>query len=316
MRRTFLPVTVAVLALAALALESPRAAAARPVHVYEVTVRGVDTQAAAGEAMRQALVRATGRADAATDPALSTLVANAARYVRSVRPLTGGVLQVTLDGDAVEREILASGHSVWDPSRPFTIVVLSPQVSGAAADSVRRTLDELGEARGLPVSLVPMAQSDATGAEVSNETLLQNAQRLGGDALLIGHSDSAGTSWQWTLLTGFATESWNGSFEAGVNGAVDAFVRVQGAAPASSEGDAVVEVMGITTLSDYAAVERIFSVLPGIKSSGLEEANGASATYRLVIRGGADAVRRALTESTRLTAVGASGGHLLYQLHP
>jgi len=56
--------------------------AGRPVRVYEVDVEG-QTPAALQEAMRQALVRATGRRESADDPALASLVSDAPRYVKT-----------------------------------------------------------------------------------------------------------------------------------------------------------------------------------------------------------------------------------------
>jgi uncharacterized protein len=292
--------------------------AGRPVRVYEATVRTQDAGAAAQEAMRQVLVRATGRRDAAGDPLFGPLVSNAGRYVVSSRGLSDGSTLVVFDGAAIERDITASGRSVWDSERPFTIIVLNPPLSGAAADSARRALEEAAETRGLPVSLVPMGLNDANGAELSNGAILQNVQRLGGDAALVGRADTGASSaqWHWTLLTGFSTESWTGGFDAGVNGAADALARVQGSALPMPEAEALVQITGVATLTDYASVERILSELPGTRRSGLQEAQGTTATFRVLIRGGAEAVERALAGSSRFTRTGIANGRLIYQYRP
>ncbi len=292
--------------------------AARPVRVYEATVRTPDAAAAAQEAMRQVLVRATGRRDAAGDPVFAPFIANAGRYVQSSRGLPDGSTSVVFDGAAIERDITASGRSVWDSERPFTIVVLNPPLTGAAADSARRSLEESAEGRGLPVSLVPMALTDANGSDLSNDAVLQNAQHLGGDAALVGRADTGASSaqWHWTLLTGFSSESWTGGFDAGVNGAADALARVQGSALPMPEAEALLEVTGVGTLNDYASVERILSELPGVRRSGLQEAEGTTATFRVLIRGGAEAVERALSASNRFTRTGVANGRLMYQYRP
>jgi hypothetical protein len=307
------PALLCLLAITGLALP---AWAGRPVRVYEASVRGADTTAAAQEAMRQVLVRATGRRDAGSDPALSGLVANAARYVRSSRT-TDGVTQIGFDGAAIERDVAAAGGSVWDAVRPFTIVVLNPPLSGPAADSARRTLEEVGETRGLPVALLPMSIADPSGNELTNDALLQSAQRLGGDAVLLGRTEGSAPNgiWQWTLVTDYARENWTGPFDAGVNGAADALARVQGATQQLTEADALVEVSGVATLADYAAVERTLSGLPGVRRAGLEETAGTTATFRVLIRGGADAVLHALANSPRLTQTGSANARLTYQLH-
>ena len=59
--------------------------AARAVRVYEVDVSGQSTTALQ-DAMRQALVRATGRRESANDPALASLIEDAPKYVKSYSP--------------------------------------------------------------------------------------------------------------------------------------------------------------------------------------------------------------------------------------
>src|SRR2546421_5107350 len=56
--------------------------AGRPVRVYKVDVEG-QSGPALQDAMRQALVRATGRRESADDPALASVVADATRYVKN-----------------------------------------------------------------------------------------------------------------------------------------------------------------------------------------------------------------------------------------
>ncbi len=305
-------------ALLAFAAAGPAALGARPVPVYEVSVRGTDPVTVYPDAMREALVRATGRRDAATDPALAGLVTDAARYVRSSRANADGTIQVTFDGQAIERQIVAAGRSVWDAQRPFTIVVLSPPPTGAADDAALQSLEEIAEGRGLPVTLVPMAVTDSDGHPLTGDALLTDAQRLGGDAVLLGRADPAAPagSWQWTLVTAFSTESWNGTLDDGINGAADALARVQGSSLPLVEENAAVEVSGIATLADYAAVERMLADLPGVRHSGLEQADGATATFDVLIRGGPEAIERALSGSKRLQRVGSADAPLTYQYHP
>ncbi len=308
----------AIYGLLALGGSVPPALAGRPVQVYEVSVHGTDPAAAYPEAMREVLVRATGRRDASTDPALAALVTDAARYVRASHVAEDGSVQVTFDGPAIERQIIAAGGSVWDADRPFTIVVLSPPPTGAADDAALQSLEEIAEGRGLPVTLVPMAVTDSDGHPLSSDALLTNAQRLGGDAVLLGRADPTvpAGSWQWTLLTGFSTQSWNGTLEDGINGAADALARVQGSSLPLVEENATVEVTGVTTLSDYAAVERMLDDLPGVHRSGLEQADGPTVTFSVLIRGGPQAIERALASSQRLQRVGTAEQPLTYQFRP
>jgi len=301
--------------LACIAIGWAQAFAARPVRVYEVTVHASDPGPWAQQAMREVLVRATGRADAATDPALAPLIADAGRYVSGSQSLADGSTLVTFDGPAVERQIIAAGRAVWDPQRPFTLVVLSPPPTGAAGDDLRRSLELIAERRGLPATLVPMALVDASGGALTNDALLTSAQRLGADDVLLGRTDPAAPSgeWQWTLLTGLSTESWTGTFEAGIEGAADALARVQSTSLPLGDQDALVQVSGVSTLTDYASVERLLDSLPGVRRSGLEAADGATVTFRVLIRGGAQAVEHALATSPHFTHPGMADTRLTYQ---
>ena len=292
--------------------------AERTVRLYEVDVKGEPSVAALQEAMRHTLVRATGRRDAADDPALARLVADPSRYVQSYRAQSPGVTQVVFDGTAIERDIVAAGFGVWEPERPFTIVVLSPQPAGSAGDAARIALEEAAALRGLPISLVPIALTDDMGNELDREALLQAVRRFGGDAVLVGRGDSAALhgQWQWTLHTDYSSESWTGSLEEGVHGAADAFARVQGASLALAEMETVIEVRGVQSLTDYAAVGRLLNTLPGVRKATLIEADGASLTFGVQVHGGAEAIESALDSSVQLVRAGVANARLIYEYRP
>jgi hypothetical protein len=314
--------------LAFVAALAPTTWAGRPVPIFEATVRGGDQAAAVEDAMREVLVRATGRKDAGSDPAFAPLVMHAAQYVRATRPAGDGLLAVSFDDAAVARDIVAAGRGIWDADRPFTLVVLSPAPTGAADDETRRELEQAAERRGLPVSLVPMPVSDQSGNLHTADVLLTDARRLGGDAVLLGRSDASAPNgtWQWTLITGLTTRGWDGPLDAGIDGAADALASVGGSALPLADGEAVVRVSGVGTLADYAAVERTLGELPGLRRSGIEETDGATATFRVLIRGGAQAIEHALAGSQHFTRLegaispepggGEAPAPLAYEYHP
>src|SRR6266404_3726416 len=125
--------------------------AGRPVRVYEVDVEG-QSGAAVQDAMRQALVRATGRRESADDPALAGVLAEATRYVKSYAVGPRGESRVVFDGAAVEQAITAAGRSIWDRERPFTIVVLFPPRNRAAEDAARAELEGAAAMAPLPTA--------------------------------------------------------------------------------------------------------------------------------------------------------------------
>jgi hypothetical protein len=293
------------------------AGAARAVRVYEVDVSGQSTSALQ-DAMRQALVRATGRRESANDPALASLVEDAPKYVKSYSPGPRGEMQVIFDRAAVERSIAAAGRSVWDPERPFTLVVLYPAPPRAEGDAARAALEQAAASRGLLISMIPLPIADANGNDLGREALLATARRYGGDEVLIGRADAgaANGQWQWTLYTSFSSESWNGPLTAGIDGTVDLLAPPQGASLAQTEAKVLLEVGGVGNLTDYANVLRMLEAVPGVRGANVAQVSGSTVTFDITARGGSDALDRALAGSARLVRSGAGNARLLYQYHP
>jgi len=292
--------------------------AGRPVRVYEVDLKGGQTPAALQDAMRDALVRATGRRESANDPAFASLIASASMYVKAYASGPRGEAQVVFDSAAVERAIAAVGRSVWERDRPFTLVVLLPTPPRAVEDVARASLEQVAVERGLPISIVPLAVTDASGNELGRDAVMQVAQRYGGDAVLLGRGDPsiAGTPLQWTLYTNYASQSWTGPLEAGIDGTVDDLAPVQGGSLADSEATAVVEIDGLNTLNDYAAAERLLEGIPGTRHAGVIEAHGSSASFTVTVRGGVEAIDHALTGSGKFVRAGASDSPPVFQYRP
>ncbi len=268
--------------------------------------------------MRVALVRATGRREAALDPVFASLIGGASTYVKAYASGPHGESQVVFDSTAVERAIAAAGRAVWERERPFTLVVLSPAPARPVEDAARSSLEQVAMERGLPITLVPLAVTDANGAELGRDALLQVAQRYGGDAVLVGRGDPsvAGAPLQWTLYTDFASESWTGPLAAGIDGAVDDLAPAQGGSLAQTEADAIVQIDGLTSLSDYAVVERMLEGMPGARRANIVEASGSSAAFNVTVRGGAEAIDRALSGSGRFVRSAASGSRPVFQYRP
>jgi len=288
---------------------------ARPVRVYEVDI-AERSGAALQDAMRQALVRATGRREAADDPALGAIVTNASRYVQSYTTGPRGESQVVFDAAAVQQAISAAGRSVWDADRPFTLIVLDPPRNRAQAEAARAELERAAAARGLPVSLIPMALADSAGKPLAPEALLESAQRYGADALLVGRGEGAADApLQWTLYARAASESWSGPLAAGIDHTVDQLVPPAGASQLA-ESDARVEIDNVRSLTDYAMVTRLLQATPGVRRASLVGADPARVQFLVTVRGGAAGLEQALTGQTHLTHSGSADGRTLLHYQP
>ena len=289
----------------------------RPVRVYEVDLEA-QSATAVQNAMRQALVRATGRRESADDPALAGVIADAARYVKSYASGPRGESQVVFDAAAVGRAIDTAGRSVWERDRPFTLVVLYPPPGRSDADAARVELERTATERGLPISVIPLTVVDGGGNALGAEALLQSAQRYGADEVLVGRADAAGLAagqLQWTLYTRAQSESWSGPLRAGIDHTVDLLAPPPGAA-GQPEAAARVRIEGVAGLAGYAAVERLLQSIPGVRRADVAEADAGSVTFEVDMRGGSAALERELSGSTHLVRSGSGIAPLVYRYQP
>ncbi len=110
--------------------------------------------------------------------------------------------------------------------------------------------------------------------------------------------------------------NWAGPLSAGIDGAVDNFAPVQGGSLEQTETQAVVQIDGLNSLSDFAEAQRMLESMPGTRRASVVEASGSTASFDVTVRGGVDAIDRALTGSGRFARSGASGGRPVFQYRP
>jgi hypothetical protein len=302
-----------------------RALALRQVRVYEVNVSSqADAAAQAQSGLRQVLVRATGARDAANDPALANLLAQAQQYVIATRPAaSGGATTLVFDAAALERDITAAGRSTWASERPLLLVVLTGGPASGAFETRRQVegaLDAVANRRGQPIRVArPEALNLPLTGDIAPDAALAAAQRMGADAVVVGYGDAVpnGGAWRWNLTATGVSESWNGALDEGVNGAADVFSRSAQAFAAMPESTILVEVEGVPTLKDYARVTDALSSAGGVRSVLLAEAAGTRATYTVITRGGADALQNTLINNPSFERIDPkSGGTIAFRFHP
>jgi hypothetical protein len=321
--RTFI---VSLIAVALLGI-GQRAAATRPVRVYEATVSSqTDAAVQAQAALRQVLVRATGARDAANDPALAGILAQAQQYVLGTRPAgSSGNSQVLMfDGGTLERDIIAAGRSVWLSERPVLLVVLTGGPASGAFETRRQVegaLDAAASRRGQPISVArPEALGLPSSGDIPADAALAAGQRVrGADAALVGYGDAVpgGGPWRWTLNGAGISETWNGTLEEGIHGSADILARNSAAYAALPELAILVEVEGVPSLKEYARAAELLGAANGVRSVQLSEAAGSRATFTVMTRGGADVLSAGLAGNAHLEAADPrAGGMLAYRYRP
>ena len=291
--------------------------------IYQATVPAASRSDAAHPAafqaaMKAVLVRVTGRRTAGEDPALAPLVSNAGRYVQQYRDTSDNQLVVNFDGAAIERWLTQNGQPLWGRERPATVVLLGVQtgpqagsiVTSADTSELKSAIDGAAAARGIPLlwpSPADVQRNQLDYAALTSKdaaALADVAHHLGGDGVLIGHANgaTAGSSVRWSMLFQDRSSEFSGPLE-GVNRIADTYAGIFAASGALAPID--IEVTGVDTLRDYAALQSYLESLTFIAHVGVEELAGDSVKFRLTTRGGPDSLQHALALNDRLTALPA-----------
>jgi uncharacterized protein len=315
---------VALIVLPLSILGAMPAHATRQVRVYEANVSSqTDASVQAQAALRAVLVRATGSRDAANDPALANVLAQAQQYVIGTRPATGGAITLFFDGAALERDITAAGRTVWGVERPLVLIVLTGGPASGAFESRRQvesTMDSAGNRRGQPINVVrPEIVGLPTVGDIAPDVALAAAQRARADAVLVGYGDAVpnGGPWRWVLTAPGVSESWSGTLEEGVHGAADAFARNAAVFATMPELAILVEIEGVPSLKEYTGAADVLGAAAGVRSVQLAEAAGNRATFSVVMRGGLDALLGTLEANPRLERTDPkAGASLAFRLLP
>ncbi len=281
--------------------------AARGVRVYDVAVDS-SGPAAFGDAMRIALVRATGQRDADGDPALQSLVNDARRYAQVVRPASGGGTQISFDGAAVDRAVIAAGKSLWPRERPVVWVMVDGGAAAPAVDS--KDLQAIADMRGLPVILQVGSSPGSVG---SRDVALAAARRVGADYALLASAAGGGRYelrlWVPEALDSrLSTSSWSADLATGIHGVADVLAGSSIGLAVQPELETELSITGVTSLRDYADVSRSLTAMQGVKSLQLLEIGNGNAVFRLMVRGGDDTLQAALTSEGRFNPTGRDRG--------
>jgi len=276
--------------------------------LYGAVVSGTDGQQAAQDAMRQVLVRLTGERDAAADPALAALIADARRYVQLQRTTTAGATQVLFDASALRDAISAAGRSVWGPDRPLVWVLLPQQQEAGAADALRARLAAAAQARGLPIVI---AQADAADTGTAP---LAAARRAGAAAALIAQPLPADpASQQWTLVASSSDMHWTGGPEVAIDGATDTLMQAARTLDRAPEANFDCRISGVADLPSFASVLSALRTAPEVTEVMVRAVDADSLLLQLKARGDQAELDRALAND-RLRAVASNArGELDYR---
>ncbi len=298
--------------------------------LYSVTVPYTgENESAFREAMRDVLVRVTGRRDAPALENLAPLVAQASRYVASYRRAAGNQLTVNFDGAAIENAVDASGLAFWGNERPVTLVWLAIDrgsgrralVSATDTSAEKTRIDANAERRGLPLvwpdagdDLVRAMQQAWSGAQ---DSLIDAARRYGADGVLVGRarqSDSGTYAVDWSFSSAGVAATASGELEAGPELAAERYAGIYASRGASQRSEQLVTITGIGSLEAYASALRTLSKLAPVRGVSVDEVTPDAVSFLVNVRGDPEALQQAILRDGRLQAVDA--GRLIYAFSP
>lgn len=318
--------------LSAALLSVPAQAAAR-ADIYQVLVpvpeRSEGGQAAAfSAAMKVLLVRVTGRRGAGDEPAMAPIVADARRYVQQFRVASDGQVAVSFDGGAVDRWLAQNGQPIWGRERPATFVWLALPATGTQPAAVARgddpsdlraAVDAEAQLRGIPLRWPTAAELQAHHVDYAmvaggpTATLVDIAERLGGEGVLIGRPGASGST-QWQYQFQGRSAGYTGTTD-GVDGAADTYAGLFAASGAPASLD--IDVDGVGDVASYAKVQGYFESLSFVAHVDVRAVEPDRLQLRLAVRGGAAALQRAIALDGVLVPQGAAEGTALhYALRP
>ncbi|AMN46309.1 hypothetical protein ACG33_04140 [Steroidobacter denitrificans] len=270
---------------------SPAWAATVPDLYEAVQPLGTSHDAAFVEALKSVVVRVSGQRDA--PERLGAALNSARQHVQRFGQTSEGLLQVRFDAISIDRLLTQAGLPIWGHERPAILVLLDIETD----EAVRQRIAGVARERGLPLRW-PLMDTPMTNDPV---LLRQAAARYGANATLRGHV--RGGLVHWTLLSAEGESDASGGWDEGVHLAADTFARVF-AVSGSALDSVTVEVSGIAGLDAYAATLNYLEGMTLVRSVALEQVVGDTMRFRLLVRGGAATLRRAIALDDRLVPQG------------
>lgn len=252
------------------------------------------------EALKTVVVRVSGQRDA---PArLGSVLNDPRKYVQRFGFTADNVLQVGFDSVSVDKMLQEAGLPIWGRERPAILVLLnvidpsgySYWISGDQPNTQKDLLEKVARERGLPLKWPAVAPQG-----LDETTALQEAERYGANAALLGRSQ--GGAVRWTVVSSEGSSQASGGMDEGVHLAADTFARVF-AASGSSLGNVVVEVSGIGDLDAYASTLNYLEGMTLVRAVALEQVAGDTMRFKLAVRGDAATLRRAIALDSRLVS--------------
>ncbi len=282
-----------------------------------------ERNSAIGQALKQVLVKITGRRSVVDQEAARELTGVAAGLVQQYRyevapaaadsgQAVGRMLLVSFDAHALQQALRDRGLPVWGATRPSLLLWLGLEQGGERRFfrpeidvDLAQVVDQVGQERGMSFLFPLLDMEDLNRLQAGDlwgsfESRVRGAsERYGADLVLVGRVDGA-SAVAWQLLHSDRIEQWQSrgqsgaeAFAEGLQEAVDrTAARYAPVAVTGGVGGVLVGVRGVSDLYGFVRVERFLKSRDGVESVVLEQVGPEQALFRLRLRGGAEALVR------------------------
>jgi hypothetical protein len=288
----------------------------------EITDEREARRQAERDALQLVLIRVTGSEDEEHLAGLGELFPNPTRYVLRYRAGQDETLEISFDGNAIEKLLRQTRHTIWGEDRPLTLVWLAVDwgdgnreiigsESGLRSPDATRSIDrnrllrervqEIAERRGIPVVFPLLDIEDQRNIGFSDiwggfeEPLLNASQRYGVNSILVGRvRPGSAQEDRWTYFFGEDQLRWSGEPEAAIGQVADEL-----AAHFAISGDAVLQsfsltIDGIDSLVAYGQVQQLMDNLTVVETYALTIVAGQKVEYQVSIYGDVERLNKAL----------------------
>ncbi len=345
---------LAMLLVIAVVASGPEARAETALHEAEVPWSDQDAQSrddAFRQALRQVIVKVTGRRGLADGTSIDSLIENAQAFVQQyqLRTAEAGLgeasarkprLWARFDEEAVGRLLREAGLAVWSRPRPPVLVWLATQSDGpmliAGSEGSEATVEVLrhgAASRGVSMILPLLDLQDLTLAGApelwaeSEERIRAASERYRPGSILLARIER-GVLWEarWSLLLPGAAQRWTTHgdvlglvIDEGFQKAIDAlaFHYTSAAAPETGGTAIAVSVSGVHDFAAYVRTVRYLESLGEVESVDVLAVVSGRMRLGLKLRTGVAGLRELIAlESTLAEDAGGVDGALALRLLP
>nr|VFJ52948.1 MAG: hypothetical protein BECKFM1743C_GA0114222_101165 [Candidatus Kentron sp. FM]VFJ74568.1 MAG: hypothetical protein BECKFM1743A_GA0114220_107861 [Candidatus Kentron sp. FM]VFK21956.1 MAG: hypothetical protein BECKFM1743B_GA0114221_108292 [Candidatus Kentron sp. FM] len=304
-------------------------------------------------ALRQVIIKITGRREAVGRSAIAKALEQPDRYIQQFLYQTEKtpsesaelVFWAKFDPGAVSELLRSANLPSWERARPSMLiwlvvkgdkesVLLSTNSHGELSSALRQGAAERGVSIMLP--LLDLRDSARIGAtdvwNRSRQRILDASERYVPDTILVGRVYSASaTGWKahWELLgAGARLGGWTtyagepgGALRKGVHGAADILVNRYAGWGRGVPTDAALTraqptVSGIDTIADYARTLRYLEGLQSEAKVYVTRASGNRISFLLSVPGGEAEFARIAKRGTTLAETSSTDGAFIFRLLP